>query len=304
MLIRHLSYFIALAREQHFARAAEACNVTQPTLTAAIQKLEEDLGVRLVIRDHRFVRLTAEGTKLLLWGRQILVDYGSLRDDLAGLRRGVVGTLHLGVIPAAMSAVSFLTAGFAAAHPAARVEIRSMTSRAIERALEAFEIDAGVTYLDNEPLEHVRKVPLYRERYVFVARRGQRATEKATITWKEAAAERLCLLSEDMQNRRIINKVAASIGVEIRADIVSNSFLAILSHVRHGGWASIVPHTFAQLFFGAADLVAFDLVEPVHTQVIGLVLSDREPVSPMGGALLGSVANVDFERDLDAATAR
>ncbi len=99
MLIRHLTYFIALAREQHFARAAEACSVTQPTLTAAIKKLEEDLGVRLVIRDHRFVRLTEEGEKLLLWGRQILVDYGSLKDDLAGLRRGLVGTLHLGVIP-------------------------------------------------------------------------------------------------------------------------------------------------------------------------------------------------------------
>ena len=174
MLIRHLSYFIALAREQHFARAAEACNVTQPTLTAAIKKLEEDLGVRLVVRDRRFVRLTEEGEKLLLWGRQILVDYGSLKDDLAGLRRGLVGTLHLGVIPAAMAAVSFLTSRFAAAHPAAHVEIRSMTSRAIERALEAFEIDAGVTYLENEPLQHVRKVPLYRERYVFVARRGHR----------------------------------------------------------------------------------------------------------------------------------
>jgi DNA-binding transcriptional LysR family regulator len=107
-----------------------------------------------------------------------------------------------------------------------------------------------------------------------------------------------------MQNRRIINKVAASIGVDIKADIVSNSFLAILSHVRHGEWASIVPHTFARLFSGADDIVAVDLVEPVHTQTIGLVLSDREPLSPMSGALLSSIANVDFERDLDAADAR
>jgi DNA-binding transcriptional LysR family regulator len=300
MLIRHLTYFIALAREQHFARAAHACSVTQPTLTAAIQKLEEDLGVRLVVRDHRFVRLTEEGEKLLVWGRQIMADYGSLKDDLAGLRRGLVGTLHLGVIPAAMSAVSFVTSRFAEMHPAARVEIRSMTSRAIERALEAFEIDAGVTYLENEPLQHVRKVPLYRERYVFVAPREHPATSSATITWKEAAAERLCLLSEDMQNRRIINNVAASIGVEIKADIVSNSYLAILSHLRFGDRTSIVPHTFARLFVGNKDLVAVDLVEPVHTQVIGLVLSDREPLSPMSGALLASVANVDFGGDLDA----
>lgn len=302
MLIRHLSYFIALAREQHFARAAEACNITQPTLTAAIQKLEEDLGVRLAIRDHRFVRLTDEGEKLLAWGRQILADYGSLKDDLAGLRRGLVGTLHLGVIPAAMSAVAYLSARFSVAHPAAHVEIRSMTSRAIEKALEAFEIDAGVTYLDNEPLERVRKLPLYRERYVLVVRRGHPAAASPTITWKEATAQRLCLLTEDMQNRRIVNKVAASIGVEIGADVVSNSYLAVLSHVRHGDWASIVPHTFAGLCFGVAeDLVAVDLVEPAHTQTIGLVLSDREPLSPMSGALLRSVQDVDFQKDIDAA---
>jgi DNA-binding transcriptional LysR family regulator len=299
MLIRHLTYFIALAREQHFARAAEACSITQPTLTAAIKKLEEDLGARLVIRDHRFVRLTEEGEKLLLWGRQILVDYGSLKDDLAGLRRGLVGTLRLGVIPAAMAAVSLLTSRFSAAHPEANVEIRSMTSRAIERALEAFEIDAGVTYLDNEPLQHVRKVTLYRERYVFACRREHGAATYATITWKEAATRRLCLLSEDMQNRRIINKVAASIGVDIKADVVSNSFLAVLSHVRHGEWASIVPHTFARLFVGTDDVVAIDLIEPSHTQAIGLVLSDREPLSPMAGALLAAVANADFERELE-----
>jgi DNA-binding transcriptional LysR family regulator len=303
MLIRHLTYFIALAREQHFARAAEACSVTQPTLTAAIKKLEEDLRVRLVIRDHRFVRLTEEGEKLLLWGRQILVDYDSLKDALAGSRRGLVGTLRIGVIPAAMSAVAFLTSPFTAAHPAAHVDIRSMTSRAIQRALEAFEIDAGVTYLENEPLEHVRKVPLYRERYVLVARRGHAATANAAITWKEAAAQRLCLLSEDMQNRRIINNVAASIGVDIKPGVVSNSYLAVLSHLRHGGWASIVPHTFPKALFGGADLVAVDIIEPIHTQLVGLVLSDREPLSPMSGAILSAVANADFDRELNTANA-
>jgi hypothetical protein len=55
------------------------------------------------------------------------------------------------------------------------------------------------------------------------------------------------------------------------------------------------------LFFPAADLVAVDLVEPIHTQAIGLVLSDREPLSPMSGALLSSITDVDFERDLEAA---
>jgi DNA-binding transcriptional LysR family regulator len=86
---------------------------------------------------------------------------------LTWLRRGLTDTLRLGVIAAAMPAVAFLTSRFADSRPAANIEIQSMTSRAIQKALDAFEIDGGVTYLDNEPLENVRRVPLYRERHVF-----------------------------------------------------------------------------------------------------------------------------------------
>src|SRR6202008_226003 len=158
----------------------------------------------------------------------------------------------------------------------------------------------GLTYLENEPLENVRKVALYREHYVFVARHGHPASGRTTITWKEAAAEPLCLLSEDMQNRRIINKVTESIGVSITPQVVSNSFVGIFSHLRHGQWASIVPRTFSYGFAGMSDLHVIDLVEPVHTQAIGLVLSDREPLSPMGAALLSSLAKADLEADFAA----
>src|SRR3546814_9502962 len=81
MLIRHLAYFVTLAKERHFARAADACHITQPTLSTAIRKLEEDLGVPLVARGHRFTGLTPEGEKLLAWSRQILTDYQSLRSE-------------------------------------------------------------------------------------------------------------------------------------------------------------------------------------------------------------------------------
>lgn len=289
MLVRHLSYFVTLAREKHFARAAEVCNVAQPTLSAAIRKLEEDLEARLVIRGHQFVGLTPEGERVLSWGRQILTDYDSLREDLSRLRRGMVGTLRLGVIPAAMPAVSFVTARFCREHPAADVEIQSLSSRAIQRGLDAFELDGGITYLENEPLENVRRLPLYRERYVFVTRREHRFAARSSLTWTEAAGEKLCLLSEDMQNRRILTNLLASIGIAITPSVVSNSFLAIYSHLQHGEWSSIVPHTFAYLFSGARDLAAVDLVEPAHSQSVGLVLSDREPPSPMASALLASV---------------
>jgi DNA-binding transcriptional LysR family regulator len=86
MLVRHLSYFVALAREQHFARAANACAISQPTLSAAIARLESDLSTPLVRRGRRFEGLTPEGERLLEWARGVVADYERLCGDLAGMR--------------------------------------------------------------------------------------------------------------------------------------------------------------------------------------------------------------------------
>ena len=295
MLIRHLSFFVTLAQERHFARAAAVCNVAQPTLSAAIRKLEEDLNTTLIVRGHRFMGLTPEGEKALVWGRQILADFDSLQKDLTGARKGLTGTLRLGVIPAAMPSVSFLTDTFCEHHPSATVEIKSMTSRAIQHGLDAFEIDGGLTYLDNEPLERVRRLPLYRERYVFVCRPDHPFAQKDVVTWADAATQPLCLLSEDMQNRRILNGIAASVGLTITPSIVSNSFLGVCAHLQAGRWCSIVPHTFFYVFGGRRELVSIDLTTPQQSQSIGLVLSDRSLRSPMAGALLQAVETADFE---------
>lgn len=90
-----------------------------------------------------------------------------------------------------------------------------------------------------------------------------------TVTWAEAAEERLCLLSADMQNRRILDNLAAKLDLKLNPRIVSNSFLSLCAHVRHGGWAAIVPHTFKHVFGEAPDLMVQDLVEPLHSQAIG-----------------------------------
>lgn len=295
MLVRHLLFFVTLAQEKHFKKAAELCNITQPTLSAAIRKLEEDLGATLIIRGHRYLGLTPEGEKALVWGRQILADYDSLRGDLHGRQTGMTGTLRLGVIPAAMPSVSFLTERFCEDHPEVTVDIRSVTSRAIQRGLDDFEFDGGLTYLDNEPLENVHRIPLYRERYVFACRPDHPLAAGETVTWAQAVKEPLCLLSSDMQNRRILNGIAASAGLAITPPIVSNSFLGVCAHLRNGLWCGIVPHTFFYTFGAASDLVPIDLVEPAVDHLIGLVLSARSPRSPMASALAESIRGADFE---------
>lgn len=301
MVIRHLQYLTALARERHFARAAAVCNVTQPTLSAGIKQLEESLGVLIVERGQRFLGLTIEGERVLAGAQRVLVDYGSLQQELSEMREGLVGQLRIGAIPVTLPIVPLLTGPFAKRHERTDIQVVSLNSISIQRGLDEFSLDVGVTYLDNEPLENVRRVHLYRERYVFVADRRHRFAGRAAITWAEAAAERLCLLSEDMQNRRIMDKVAASVGVRIKPAVVSNSFLAVCAHVRHGEWSSIVPHNFFYVFGQAPDLAAIDLIDPVHAQTVGLVMSDRDPPSPMAGALLAALKDVDIDAELDAA---
>lgn len=289
MLIRHLSYFVTLAEEKHFARAAELCNVAQPTLSAAIRKLEDDLSVTLIVRGHRFSALTPDGERVLEWGRQILLDHKSMLKDLKGGHQGLQGTLRIGVIPAAMPATSFVSELFCKRNPQAAIDFRSMTSRAIQHGLDTFELDGGLTYLENEPLEHVRRMPLYRERYVFICRSDHVLANHKSLDWAMAAQQPLCLLSEDMQNRRILNGVAAQAGLRILPTVVSNSFLAVCSHVRNGAWCSIVPHTFVHVFGDKSDLVAIDLRGPAQTQAIGLVTPDRLPQSPMTKALIAAL---------------
>ena len=119
-MIDKLEMFLALAKEQHFGRAAEVVGVTQPTLSAAIKQLEEQLGVMLVLRGSRYGGLTPEGKRVLEWARQIVGDTRTMREELRAAKQGLSGNVRLAVIPTALTFVSQLTTGFARAHPNVR----------------------------------------------------------------------------------------------------------------------------------------------------------------------------------------
>jgi DNA-binding transcriptional LysR family regulator len=306
MFVRQMTYLVALAREKHFGRAADRCNVTQSTLSAGLKALERELDMRLVIREPRFMGLTPEGERVVEWAGQIIADYDSLKQEVEGLREGLKGTLRLAVIPAAVPALARLTAAFCARHPHVTVDVNSMTSIEIQNGLDKFEIDAALTYLDNEPLTNVRKKRLYREKYMFVTSANGPLAQSGVITWREAASENLCLLHDTMQNRRVLNNLAGSIGLELAPTVTTNSFLAVCSYVCSGIWSSIMPHTFFYMFAGSKNLALMDLVEPVHSQSIGLVASERDPMPPLAQALMQCAARVDFEAEFatkDLATA-
>jgi DNA-binding transcriptional LysR family regulator len=304
MIIRQLTYLTALAREKHFGRAAAACNVSQPTLSAAIQQLEADLGVPIVERGQRFKGLTAEGQRVLEWGHRILADLEALTQDLEEMREGLTGHLRFGVIPSALPAVSLVTAPFCASHPRVSITVRSMSSIEIQRGLDAFELDIGMSYLDNEPLINVRALPLYWERYVLLTSATGPFAGHKTVGWAEAAGVPLCMLTPDMQNRRILNGVFRSVNRAPAPAIETNSMLTLFAHVRDGPWSSVMPHTVMHTVGLPEGMRAIPLTDPVTTHEIGLVIADRDPAPPLARALMavaaGQTIQLRFDHDLGA----
>ncbi|MGI3777920.1 MAG: LysR family transcriptional regulator substrate-binding protein, partial [Janthinobacterium lividum] len=158
------------------------------------------------------------------------------------------------------------------------------------------EVDAGVTYLDADTLRRVASVPLYREHFHLVTRGDGGFAGRDSVTWEEARGLALCLLTPDMQNRRILDKLLAQAGGTPVARLESNSVLALLSHVRGGGWASVLPGGVVRAMagggqddavaFGAGGLCSVPLVEPHTSYEVGLVVPRRETLPLLTLALV------------------
>ena len=299
MQIRHLRYFVTLARLGHFRRAAESCGVSQPTLSAGIASLETALGVELVRRDRRYVGLTPEGETALPWAQRMLADCDGLLRAAGQPGLGLTGRLRLGVIPAAMPAVGALAPVLALDHPELQLVILSMTSREIERALHAHDIDGGVTYLESEPLTGVITWTFYEERYRFATPSGGPFAGRASVSWAEDAAAPLCLLTRDMQNRRILDAQMRRIGMEVQPRASANSYTALLSMVRMGEMSSILPHTHAATAERDPAILILPFDDPSPPQAVGLVVLDRHPMSAMTRAVLACARSAEFRRRVE-----
>lgn len=291
-MIDKLEMFIALANERHFGHAAEAVGVTQPTLSSAIRHLEEQLGVQLVFRGSRFQGLTPEGQRVLDWAIRIVGDARALREEMRAVRKGLSGNVRIGVIPTALPMIARLTAPFLEANPNVDLTVLSRTSIEILDGIDRLELDAGITYLDNEPLGRVTQVPLYRERYRLLVAKGSPLASQREIAWAAVAELPLCLLTRDMQNRRIVNHHLTGVGTGVRARVESNSSIALLAHVATGRWVSIVPETLAVMYGEGAGLRSIPITEPDASQVVGLIVAMREPHTPVLNALLDQARKV------------
>jgi DNA-binding transcriptional LysR family regulator len=294
VFIRQLEYLVTLAREKHFARAAEICCVSQPALSAGIRHLEEELGVSIVQRGHRYVGLSPEGERILEWAKQTVAAWEGLRQEASSARAQLSGTLRMGAIPTAIPIVPFLTGPYRAAFPEIHQLVLSLSSEEIVRRLDSFDLDLGLTYLEDEPLAGFRVWPLYRERYVLLAKDSPTPPHPREMSWAEAAALPLCLLTDNMQNRRIIAAAFRRAHVQPRVVIETDSVFALHSHVLCSDVYSIVPHSLLSLLDMRGGLTAIPLVPELHRR-IGLIALEHDPLPPIVAAAWTTTQNLDLE---------
>lgn len=282
---RDLQLLLALSQRKHFTRAAADCGISQPAFSARIHHLEQQLGVAIVRRGNKFQGFTPEGDLVLKWARKILNDAEAMRQDIELAQNDLHGVLALGVVPTALPYAASLSTSLRKRYAHLTIQIQSLTSKQISRGINEYSIDAGITYEDSQELAALRFEKIYQEHYVLLAPSSLAPRRSGTVTWEEAAALPLCLLSKDMRFRQIVDGVFASAGVSPEPIMETNAFTAAIVQVSNGTAATIAPQKLVDSLFLDQDSVSLFLDTPSVENTIGLATIDHELSLPAIDAL-------------------
>lgn len=288
-----LRYLVALDDHRHFGRAALACHVTQPALSNALRALEEHYGCAIVKRGRSFEGFSAEGERVLQSARRVLREQELLDQDLKSRAGAPRGHLLVGAVPTAMPIAARFVALLQRRHPGILPTLRSMSSIELETGLDQLALDLGLGYTERMADTRVpmRQLPQYTEAY-FLVRRAQRPGQRGLqmgppMSWAEAAALPLCLLSPEMHNRRIIDRAFAEANVQVSPAIESNSTITLVTAVQVGGVCSILPGALLGTVLDHGGLEARALHAPeVRIPIAFMVHGGSRPSLALEAALL------------------
>lgn len=196
MTLQQMEYIVAVYRLRHFAKAAEYCKVTQPTLSSMIQKLEDELGIKIFDRSAQPVTPTAIGQRVIEQSWKVLIRARKIKDIVAEEKKALGGTFRIGILP---TIAPYLLPRFfthlTAQHPDLELRVIEMKTEEIKRALARAEIDAAILVkVDN--LEHFVYTTLFYEQFVAYVSRNDRLFEKKSIRTSDLTNEFIWLLDE------------------------------------------------------------------------------------------------------------
>ncbi|MDX1800080.1 MAG: LysR family transcriptional regulator [Marinobacter sp.] len=284
MDIRQLQFLVALDELRHFGEAASRCHVTQPALSMRLRQLEEELGLTLVRRGHRFVGFTEEGQRILGWARAVLAAHDGLHAEASVCRGQLVGTLRIGMVPLAGFEPMPLLQRFAALNADVRFELKSLSSEQILSGLDNNRLDAGFAYADSRHARKYQWLEVAETRMGLLFNRHRWAFGRQELDW--AALENLPVgvLSKGMHFRQSLDHGLQSAGVALNPLVETDSVEFLIQAVTAGLCCAVMP-----LGGGLEkqdDALALLPIADSHTLApLGLAMRRGSPASALAEAL-------------------
>lgn len=196
MTLQQLEYILAVNQFRHFAKAAEYCRVTQPTLSAMIQKLEEELDTRIFDRNQQPVCPTPVGILIIEQAQKILVQANRIKNIIEEEKHSLTGTFKLGILP---TVAPYLLPRFfpqlMKKYPDLDIRVIEMKTNDIKKALQTGEIDAGIV-ASLAGMEELQQTPLFYEQFFVYVSRKDILFNSEVIRTSDLNGEQLWLLDE------------------------------------------------------------------------------------------------------------
>jgi len=241
--LRRMEQFIAVAEELHFHRAAERLNMSQPPLTSAIQKLEEDLGVTLIERGNRVLGLTLAGETFVSEARETLRQAEKAIISTVDVAEGRTGVLRLG--SALYGRLPDVIRKFRASHPKVRLELREATTTAQITALRDGMLDIGILIPPLEQAEDVEQALFDRDRLCMAIPKDHPLSKRSELTLADLANEPFILwpMVEGRSFHLQVIRLCAKAGFVPTITQEAHGMHAVLSLVSVGGGVSVIPQS-------------------------------------------------------------
>lgn len=266
MTLQQLEYIIALDTYQHFVTAAEKCNVTQPTLSMQVQKLEEEIGVRIFDRSKKPLRTTQMGSQILLKARQILREVHQLKDLVSGETESIDGEFTLGIIPTiAPFLLPLFLPQFIKEHPNTFLKIKEMQTEEIIQALHKGTIDMGILAT---PLEekNIREVILFNEPFLLYLPKEHELSQKEKIHVNDLKFDEILVLEKGHCFREQALALCSYLqkNQDRGFEYESGSIGALKGLVEQGIGYTLVPELSIYKELGVQHIKRFETPEPVR----------------------------------------
>ncbi len=286
MELRHLEYFVAVAEERHFTRAAQRLMVSQSGLSASVRALERELGARLFVRSTRSVELTGAGRALLTEASRALAVVRAAREAVAAVQGLLRGTLSVGTEQCVTGVhVPALLARFRSAHPQVEVRLRQAGSAALLDDVVGGRLDLAFVAPAGAVPDDIRLLPLAREPMVLLCHPDHPLAGAERVGWADLGAEVFVDFHRDWGARGVTDRAFAAAGVERRVALEVNDVHTLIDLVGHGLGVAVVPRPVARKE-QAAVLCALPLDGEQQIWQVSVAVPHEERTGPAARELL------------------